>query len=173
MQHSVLKTTTTNQQTPKINYIMKIKLLPILIAVAVALAFTSCDEKKSRSHDDSSDSSKSEQVDEEEAEGEVEYEVKEIHPTGDIDKDAEALTQNVIAFYKKINTQEDALNIQKEFTEIQKEFQEFYKKKGQDKDFNTAYFKMMQDPKYAKDIKEGQQKIMKFVNEALKSVENK
>lgn len=150
---------------------MKFKLLSILMAVAVALAFTSCDEKKSRSHDDSSDSSKSEQVDE--VEGEVEYEVKDIHPTGDIDKDAEALTQNVIAFYKKINTQEDALNIQKEFTEIQKEFQEFYKKKGQDKDFNTAYFKMMQDPKYAKDIKEGQQKIMKFVNEALKSVENK
>ena len=154
---------------------MKFKFLSIIMAVAVALAFTSCDSKKNRSHDDSSDSdkSKSEQVDEEEAEGEVEYEVKEIHPTGDIDKDAEALTQNVIAFYKKINTQEDALNIQKEFTEIQKEFQEFYKKKGQDKDFNTAYFKMMQDPKYAKDIKEGQQKIMKFVNEALKSVENK
>ena len=109
----------------------------------------------------------------EDVEDEVEYEVKEIHPTGDINKDAEALTQNVIAFYKKINTQEDALNIQKEFTEIQKEFQEFYKKKGQDKDFNTAYFKMMQDPKYAKDIKEGQQKIMKFVSETLKSVDNK
>ncbi len=152
---------------------MKIKLLSILMAIALALAFTSCDEKKSRSHDDSSDSSKSEKVDKEDVEDEVEYEVKEIHPTGDIDKDAEALTQNVIAFYKKINTQEDALNIQKEFTEIQKEFQEFYKKKGEDKDFNTAYFKMMQDPKYAKDIKEGQQKIMKFVNEALKSVENK
>ena len=152
---------------------MKFKLLSILMAVAVALAFTSCDSKKSRSHDDSSDNSKSEKVDKGDVEDEVEYEVKEIHPTGDIDKDAEALTQNVIAFYKKINTQEDALNIQKEFTEIQKEFQEFYKKKGQDKDFNTAYFKMMQDPKYAKDIKEGQQKIMKFVNEALKSVENK
>ena len=152
---------------------MKIKLLSILMAITLALAFTSCDSKKSRSHDDSSDSSKSEKVDKEDVEDEVEYEVKEIHPTGDIDKDAEALTQNVIAFYKKINTQEDALNIQKEFTEIQKEFQEFYKKKGQDKDFNTAYFKMMQDPKYAKDIKEGQQKIMKFVNEALKSVENK
>lgn len=149
------------------------------MAITLALAFTSCDSKKSRSYDDSSDSdkSKSEKVDkedvEDEVEYEVEYEVKEIHPTGDIDKDAEVLTQNVIAFYKKINTQEDALNIQKEFTEIQKEFQEFYKKKGQDKDFNTAYFKMMQDPKYAKDIKEGQQKIMKFVNEALKSVENK
>jgi primosomal protein N'' len=173
MQHSFLKTTTTNQQTPKNHYIMKIKLLSILMAITLALAFTSCDSKKSRSHDDSSDSSKSEKVDKEDVEDEVEYEVKEIHPTGDIDKDAEALTQNVIAFYKKINTQEDALNIQKEFTEIQKEFQEFYKKKGQDKDFNTAYFKMMQDPKYAKDIKEGQQKIMKFVNEALKSVENK
>ena len=173
MQHSFLKTTTTNQQTPKNHYIMKIKLLSILMAITLALAFTSCDSKKSRSHDDSSDSSKSEKVDKEDVEDEVEYEVKEIHPTGDIDKDAEALTQNVIAFYKKINTQEDALNIQKEFTEIQKEFQEFYKKKGEDKDFNTAYFKMMQDPKYAKDIKEGQQKIMKFVNEALKSVENK
>lgn len=143
------------------------------MAITLALAFTSCDSKKSRSQDDRSDSSKSEKVDKEDVEDEVKYEVKEIHPTGDIDKDAEALTQNVIAFYKKINTQEDALNIQKEFTEIQKEFQEFYKKKGQDKDFNTAYFKMMQDPKYAKDIKEGQQKIMKFVNEALKSVENK
>lgn len=152
---------------------MKIKLLSILMAVAVALAFTSCDEKKSRSHDDSSDSSKSEQVDEDEAEGEVEYEVKEIHPTGDIDKDAEALTQNVIAFYKKVNSKEDALNIQKEFTEIQKEFQDFYKNKGKDKDFNTAYFKMMQDPKYAKDIKEGQQKIMEFVSEALKDIEKK
>ena len=152
---------------------MKIKLLSILMAITLALAFTSCDSKKNRSHDDNSDSSKREKVDKEDMEDEVEYEVKEIHPTGDIDKDAEALTQNVIAFYKKINTQEDALNIQKEFTEIQKDFQEFYKKKGQDKDFNTAYFKMMQDPKYAKDIKEGQQKIMKFVNEALKSVENK
>lgn len=152
---------------------MKFKLLSILMAVAVALAFTSCDSKKSRSHDDDSDKNKSEKVDKEDVEDGVEYEVKDIHPTGDIDKDAEALTQNVIAFYKKINTQEDALNIQKEFTEIQKEFQEFYKKKGEDKDFNTAYFKMMQDPKYAKDIKEGQQKIMKFVNEALKSVENK
>ena len=152
---------------------MKFKFLSILMAVTVALAFTSCDSKKNRSHDDSSDSSKSEKVDKEDVEDEVVYEVKEIHPTGDIDKDAEALTQNVIAFYKKINTQEDALNIQKEFTEIQKEFQEFYKKKGEDKDFNTAYFKMMQDPKYAKDIKEGQQKIMKFVNEALKSVDNK
>ncbi len=143
------------------------------MAITLALAFTSCDSKKSRSHDDDSDKNKSEKVDKEDVEDEVEYEVKEIHPTGDIDKDAEALTQNVIAFYKKINTQEDALNIQKEFTEIQKEFQEFYKKKGEDKDFNTAYFKMMQDPKYAKDIKEGQQKIMKFVNETLKSVENK
>ena len=147
---------------------MKIKLLSIMIAIAVALAFTSCDNKKSRSHKDS-DKSKSEQVDKEDEENEdnEEHKIEAIHPTGDIEKDAEALTICTIAYFKKINSAEDIHKVQKDYVSIPKEFQEFYKKKGKGNEFNVAYYKMMNNPKYAKDIKEGQEKIQKFIDEAI------
>ena len=136
------------------------------MAIAVALAFTSCDSKKSRSHDKDSDKSKSEQVDEEdEDENEAKFEA--VHPTGDIEKDAETLTKCTIAYFKKINTAEDIHKVQKDYTKIPQEFQEFYKDKGKSNEFNVAYYKMMQDPKYAKDIKEGQEKIQKLIDEVI------
>lgn len=142
---------------------MKLKLLSILMAVAVALAFTSCDSKKSRSYDDDSDKSKSEQVDEVDNEEAGEA----IHPTGDIEKDAEALIQRSISIYKQINSAEDFKNIQKGYADMQKEFQEFYKNKGKGQDFIKAYTNMMRDPKYAKDLKESEEKIQKLINEAI------
>lgn len=153
---------------------MKIKLLSIMMAVVVALAFTSCDNKKNRSHDDS-DKNKSEQVDEEDEENEDKVELKDeaIHPTGDIEKDAEALTICTIAYFKKINTSEDIHTVQKDYVNIPKEFQEFYKKKGKIKEFNVAYYKMMNNPKYAKDIKEGQEKIQKLIDEAINANKKK
>ena len=144
---------------------MKLKLLSILMAVAVALAFTSCDSKKSRSYNDDSDSdkSKSEQIDEVDKEEAEEA----IHPTGDIEKDAEALIQRSISIYKQINSAEDFKNIQKGYADMQKEFQEFYKNKGKGQDFIKVYTNMMRDPKYAKDLKESEEKIQKLINEAI------
>ena len=142
------------------------RIITYISALAAALAFTSCDNKKSRSHDKDSDKSKSEQVDEED-EDEDEPKFEAIHPTGDIEKDAEALTKCTIAYFKQINTAEDIHTVQKDYMKIPKEFQEFYKNKGKGNEFNVAYYKMMQDPKYAKDIKEGQEKIQKLIDEAI------